>query len=98
MERRLEKVSEELFIQAFQPLLYLDDDAPDYHKHRVDHKLDAADPLDQLALHPVQVARLRVHLILQVKDLRYRLRDFALHVLYDMVLASDAALTVSLML
>ena len=62
----LEYVSEEFLIQAVQPLLYLDDRLADLYKHRVHYQFDAADLLDQLALHLVQVASLSVHLLLQV--------------------------------
>ena len=91
-ERCLEYISEEILIQAVQPLLYLDDRAADLHQHRIHHQLDAADPLDQLALHPVEVASLRVHLLLQVQDLRDRLRHLALHVAPELLVPGDPAL------
>jgi len=52
-ERCLEYISEEILIQAVQPLLYLDDRLADLYQHRVHYQFDTADLLDQLALHLV---------------------------------------------
>ena len=91
-EGGLEHRSEEFLIQAVQPLLYLDNRAADLHQHCIHHQLDAADPLDQLALHPVEVTSLRVHLLLQVQDLRDRLRHLAFHVSPELLVPGDPAL------
>ena len=52
-EQGLEYISEEILIQAVQPLLYLYDSLADLYQHRINYQFDTADLLNQLALHLV---------------------------------------------